>query len=181
MTWQWWVAQILLSVVLLLVVVSMQQRTAVRLLWWRWIATATCFIALIFLGSIPALIVCTAGIIRNSVALYFAYKPKTPTYIKWIASILIVAMLITLNAIFWEGYLTVLTMIFAIGFLIMFMQRKPSTTRLIGLVVYPIGITFNILILSPMGTALELFALLSTIVAIFRLDIKNKATSSQTD
>ena len=81
MTWQWITNQILAFVGLIFVVISFQQKNSKELLIYRNIATLFVFIGLCFLGNYSAIIFCGVGVLRNLVALFFAYKPNTKKYI----------------------------------------------------------------------------------------------------
>ena len=174
MTWNWWLAQGLLCITLALVVWSMQQKNAVRLIWWRLGATASCLIAVTFLGSLPLIFINIAGAIRNIATLYFAYKPDTKRTVKWIASIFIVGLLVSLNIIFWQNYLNVLSIAYGTGLVIAFMQREAKVIRKLCIIVCVLGIIISALSKSPMNVAIETFCLASAIVGIIRHDIKKK-------
>jgi len=173
-TWQWWVCQALMAVALVFVVIQMQQKTAVRLLWYRMVATLIALVAVSFLGIWSVIIVMIAGIIRLCVALFFAYRPTTKIIYKYVAGLFIVALIISLNVIFWENWLSGLSIVFGISMVIMYLQRDAKRMRIVAVPVGLLGVTFYSLQLTPMNAAIELFALLSTIIGIIRLDRKQK-------
>ena len=103
MTWQWIVSQIFAFIGLVFVVISFQQKSSVKLLIFRNIATLFVFIGLCFLGNVSAIIFCGVGAIRNLVALYFAYKPDSSKILKYILSGLLILTLVVLNIIYWKN------------------------------------------------------------------------------
>ena len=171
-SWQWWTLQAMSFVALVLVVISYQQKTPVRLLWYRTVATWITFVAFCIFGQITAIILCGAGVIRNAFTMYFAYRPKTNINYKYVASVFLIALIITLNTVFWVGWYSLLGMAFGISMIIAFMQKDAKTIRKIAIVVGILGITFYGFLLSPMNVAIESFGLISAIVGIFRFDIK---------
>lgn len=173
-TWQWIVNQIFAFIGLIFVIISFQQKSTKKLLFLRNFATGFVFIGLCFLGNISAIIFCGAGVIRNLVSLYFAYKPDTKKTIKYIASILIVLLLITLNIIYWNNLYNLYSIMLGTLAVITFMQEKSSTIRKLSVVNEILSITYYTLLMSPTNIIIEVVGLISAIVGIIRLDIKNK-------
>lgn len=171
-TWQWIVNQIFAFIGLIFVIISFQQKSTKKLLFLRNFATGFVFIGLCFLGNISAIIFCGAGVIRNLVSLYFAYKPDTKKIIKYIASILIVLLLITLNIIYWNNLYNLYSIMLGTLAVITFMQEKSSTIRKLSVVNEILSITYYTLLMSPTNIIIEVVGLISAIVGIIRLDIK---------
>lgn len=171
-TWQWIVNQIFAFIGLIFVIISFQQKSTKKLLFLRNFATGFVFIGLCFLGNISAIIFCGAGVIRNLVSLYFAYKPDTKKTIKYIASILIVLLLITLNIIYWNNLYNLYSIMLGTLAVITFMQEKSSTIRKLSVVNEILSITYYTLLISPTNIIIEVVGLISAIVGIIRLDIK---------
>lgn len=174
MSWQWWVAQAFAFICLIFVVVSNQQKTTKRLIWFRNIATGFNFIGLCFLGQLSAIIMCGAGVIRNAVSLYFAYKPDTKNFVKVIAGCLIIALLIVLNIIFWKNLYNLYSILLGALLVVTFLQRKPKTIRILALVAETFSIIYYALLLTPINVVIEVFGFVSALVGIIRLDIKKK-------
>lgn len=171
-TWQWIVNQIFAFIGLIFVIISFQQKSTKKLLFLRNFATGFVFIGLCFLGNISAIIFCGAGVIRNLVSLFFAYKPDTKKTIKYIASILIVLLLITLNIIYWNNLYNLYSIMLGTLAVITFMQEKSSTIRKLSVVNEILSITYYTLLMSPTNIIIEVVGLISAIVGIIRLDIK---------
>ena len=171
-TWQWIANQIFAFIGLIFVIISFQQKSTKKLLFLRNFATGFVFIGLCFLGNISAIIFCGAGVIRNLVSLFFAYKPDTKKTIKYIASILIVLLLITLNIIYWNNLYNLYSIMLGTLAVITFMQEKSSTIRKLSVVNEILSITYYTLLMSPTNIIIEVVGLISAIVGIIRLDIK---------
>ena len=77
MSWNWWVSQVLAFVGLVFVVTSNQQKTTIKLLLFRNLATLFVFVGVCFLGELSAIIMGGAGVLRNLVSLVFAIKKST--------------------------------------------------------------------------------------------------------
>lgn len=170
-TWQWIVNQIFAFIGLIFVVISFQQESTKKLLILRNLATIFVFIGLSFLGNISAIIFCGAGVIRNIVSLYFAYKPNTKKFIKYLASILIVILLVVLNIIYWNNLYNLYSIILGTVAVITFMQEKSSTIRKLSVVFGTLSVTYYSLLLSPTNVVIEIVGLVSAIVGIIRLDL----------
>ena len=171
-TWQWIVNQIFAFVGLIFVVISFQQKSTKKLLILRNFATGFVFIGLCFLGNISAIIFCGAGVIRNLVSLYFAYKPDTKKSLKYIASILIILLLVVLNIIYWKNLYNLYSIMLGTLAVITFMQEKASTIRKLSVVAEILSIIYYSLLLSPTNVVIEVVGLISAIVGIVRLDLK---------
>lgn len=171
-TWQWIVNQIFAFIGLIFVVFSFQQKSTKKLLILRNFATGFVFIGLCFLGNISAIIFCGAGVIRNLVTLYFSYKPDTKKSVKYLASVLIVLLLIILNIIYWKNFYNLYSIMLGTLAVITFMQEKSSTIRKLSVVSEVLSITYYSLLLSPTNVVIEVVGLLSAIIGIIRLDLK---------
>lgn len=171
-TTNWIINQVFAFISLIICVISFQQKTTKRLLLLRNFATLSCFIGLCFLGNISAIIMCGAGVIRNLVTLYFAYKPSTKKIYKIISSILIVLLLIILNIIYWTNYYNILSIVVGTFAVITFMQEKPSTIRKFSVVAEILYIIYYGLLLSPLNVVIEAVGLTSAIIGIIRIDKK---------
>lgn len=171
-TWQWIVNQIFAFIGLIFVVLSFQQKSTKKLIILRNFATGFVFIGLCFLGNISAIIFCGAGVIRNLVSLYFAYKPNSKKSIKYLASLLIIMLLVILNIIYWKNLYNLFSMILGIFAVITFMQEKASTIRKLSVITEILSITYYALLLSPTNIIIEIVGLVSAIVGIVRLDLK---------
>ena len=120
------------------------------------------------------IILYTAGVLRVSTALVLAYFPQIKYRWKFIAGLLVIAYLTTLNIVLWESYLSILSIIFGASMTVMYLQRKARTIRFMAIGVGILGITFFALNLNPMNAIIEAFGLGSAIVGIIRLDLKKK-------
>ena len=174
MTWQWITNQILAFVGLIFVVISFQQKDSKRLLIFRNIATLFVFVGLCFLGNYSAIIFCGVGVLRNLVTLYFAYEPNTKRIVKYIASAILISLLILFNIIFWKNYLNIFSIVLGTLAIVTFMQAKASTIRKLSVVMEILSITYYSILFTPTNIAIEVIGLISAIVGIVRLDIKKK-------
>ena len=174
MTWQWVVSQIFAFVGLVFVTISYQQKESTKLLLFRNVATLFVFIGLCFLGNISAIIFCGAGIFRNLLALYFAYKPDTNKMVKYVVSGLLAVLIIVLNIVFWKNYFNLFSIFLGILAIVTFMQSKASVIRKLSVALEICSITYYGLLLSPTNVIIEIIGLISAIIGIIRLDIKKK-------
>jgi len=172
MTKQWIINQIFAFIGLVFVTISFQQKDSKKLIILRNFATLSVFIGLCFLGNISAIIFCGAGVIRNLITLYFAYKPNSNKYLKYISSVLLVLLIIVLNIIYWKNLFNLYSILLGTIAVITFMQTKASTIRKMSVVAEILSIIYYSLLLSPTNVAIEVIGLISAIVGIIRLDIK---------
>lgn len=173
-TWQWIVNQCFAFIGLIFIIFSFQQKSAKKLILLRNFATGFVFIGLCILGNVSSIILCGAGVIRNLITLYFAYKPDTKKLYKYIASAFIVLLLCVLNIAFWDSFYNLFSIIIGIFVLITFMQEKASTIRKLSVISEILLSTYFILLLSPTNVIIELVGLISAIVGIIRLDLNKK-------
>ena len=170
-TSDWIINQIFAFIGLIFVVISFQQKSTKKLIILRNFATLFVFIGLCFLGNTSAIIFCGAGVIRNLVTLYFAYKPNTKKIIKYIASSAIIILLIVLNIIYWKNLYNLFSIVLGTLAVVTFMQKEPSTIRKLSVICEILSITYYALLLSPINVINEVIGLISAIIGIIRLDI----------
>ena len=174
MSTEWILNQVFAFIGLIFVVISYQQKDSKKLLIFRNIATIFVFIGLIIYGNVSAIIFCGVGAIRNLVALYFAYKPNTNKLYKYIASVILVLILVVLNIIYWKNYLNIFSIVIGTVAIITFMQNEAATIRKLSVFLEILSITYYSLLLSPTNVAIEVIGLTSAIVGIIRLDRNKK-------
>ena len=181
-SWSWWVAQGFSALLLICLVISMQQKTRTRLMWWNTIGIASGLIGAIFLGIAPVIILMAISLARNIVILIFSYYQKVKLSISLTCLIVLSIAFVVANAIFWGNWLSGMSIAVGIGFLIGFFQTTPKKMRLgISIVRIPAFI-FSILTTNLVQGITELFAFISGVIAIKRLDIKKKpATENELD
>lgn len=172
MSWEWWVAQGFAFLGLIFVIISFQQKSTKKLIWFRSIATWLVFAGLFFLGDISAIIMCGAGVLRNAVSMYFAYRPETKIRYKYISGALIVVLLVILNIVFWKSYLNIYSMVLGSVNVYTFLQSTPKRIRYCSVVAEILAIVYYSILFTPINISIEAFGLISAIVGIIRLDIK---------
>ena len=173
--WQWWVSQAFALVAMIFSITAMQQKSTTRILWHRSFYSLLLLCGTFFLWKLPAIIMVGVGLLRTLVLLYLSYKSKVSKNTKrWVFAGL-AAILITLNIIFWENVLSILSIAVGLAYLIAFIQQKPVNIRHITVAAASIGIVFYILVFSPMNAVINLSVLISTVVALFRIDKPKKA------
>lgn len=177
-TWQWIVSQVFALIGLIFVVISCQQKTTKGILLHRNIATLAVFVGLCFLGNISSIILCGVGILRNLTGLIFALKPNTKHSVKIVCGFALVALLVSLNIVFWVNWLNILSIVLGTMLIITFLQKKPNMVRYFTVASEIVSITYYGLLLSPINVGIEVFGLISAIVGIFRLDIKRKSDTN---
>ena len=171
MSWQWWTAQGFGLVGLIFAIVSYQQRTTIKLMWSKSISTLCVFAGFVFLGNVPAMIMNGAGVLRNGVAMFFAYKPSTDRKYKLVGGGVIIALLIVLNIVFWKNYYSLYSMILGALFVITYFQSTSARIRHLSVISETAAVVYYSLLLSPMNIAIEAFGLISSAVGIVRVDI----------
>ena len=173
--WQWWVSQGLALVSIIFCITAMQQKKATGILWHRTIYSLLIFGGGCFLGKLPAMIMMGVAFLRNVVLLFMAHKEgKIKILAKWSIFGLLAASLITLNIIFWENLLSILSIAVGLAFLAAFIQKEPVNVRRISIVAAILAIVFYVLVFSPVNFAINIAVLVSSIVGIVRLDRKKK-------
>ena len=170
----WWVSQGFAFIALVLVVVSFQQKEKTKLLWVRSFSVGAAFVGSLFLWSIPVVISFSISIVRIAFALYYAYKPNLKAWIKYGVCVFLFAALVAFNLVFWNGYLSVLSIIYGTLGIITFMQKNARLIRFVSLFFAGFGVVYFLLALSPISAIIDSIAFITAIVGIVRLDLKKK-------
>jgi len=173
-SWQWWVCQAFSTVSIIFCVTAMQQKKTTDILWHRSIFSLLLFGGVCFIGKLPAMIMIGMGFVRSLVLLFLSYKTKISGSIKWSVFGVLAVSLIALNIIFWENYLSVLSIAVGLAFLTAFIQSKPANVRRVSIVAASLAIIFYILSFLPVNAFINLSVLISSIVGLMRLDRKKK-------
>ena len=170
MTWQWWVCQGFALVSIIFCVTAMQQKKTTDILWHRSIFSLLLFAGVCFLGRLPAMIMIGVGFLRSVVLLILSFKPETSRMVKWSVFAVLAVSLIVLNIIFWENYLSLLSIAVGLTFLIAFIQTKPANVRRVSIAAAGLAIVFYILMFLPVNALINVSVLISSIVGLVRLD-----------
>jgi hypothetical protein len=173
-TWQWWVSQIFAALCLFCIVVSMQQKKRVTILTWNLIGTVFALTSVTFLWSFSAMILVGVATVRCITSLLFAIYLNTPKWVFYVTNCVLATAIIALNIVFWQGYLSILSMIVGIGFIISYMQTTPKNIRRTIVPIRIISTIYYFLLFAPVNAVIELTALASAIIGIIRFDTKKK-------
>ena len=177
-TWQWWVAQGFALVSIIFCITAMQQKKTSDILWHRTIYSLLIFGCGCFLGVLPAIIMMGVAFLRNLILLLLSFKTKISKLAKgWIFAAL-AASLIALNIIFWENYLSLLSIAVGLAFLTAFIQSNPANVRRVSIVAASLAIVFYVLVFSPVNAIINIAVLTSSIVGLVRLDKRGKKALS---
>jgi len=114
------------------------------------------------------------GFVRSVVLLIMSYKSEIKAGVKWSVFGVLAVSLVALNIIFWDGFLSVLSMAVGLAFLTAFIQSKPANVRRVSILAASLAIVFYILSFLPVNAAINLSVLISSIVGLVRLDRKKK-------
>jgi len=173
-TWQWWVSQGLALVSIIFCVLAMQQKKTTDMLWHRTIYSLLIFGGGCFLGKLPAMIIMGVAFLRNVVLLILSYRAKISKIMKWSVFAVLASTLIALNIIFWENYLSILSIAVGLAFLTAFIQSKPVNVRRVSVGAAALAIVFYILVFAPVNAVINLAVLISSIVGLVRFDKRKK-------
>jgi len=176
MTWQWWVCQAFSTVSIIFCVTAMQQRKTTDILWHRSIFSLLLFGGVCFLGKLPAMIMIGMGFIRSVILLILSYKAELSKLIKWSVFAVLAVSLVVLNIIFWENYLSLLSIAVGMAFLTAFIQSKPANVRRVSIAAASLAIIFYILMFLPVNAVINVSVLISSVVGLVRLDRRKKST-----
>ncbi|MDR0462153.1 MAG: YgjV family protein [Christensenellaceae bacterium] len=173
-TWQWWVSQGFALIGLVCLVASMQQKGRVKILSWNLCAACAMFTSCCFLWKFSAMILMGVSSVRSVTALLFAMYPKTNRWIFLITNVVLGSAIIALNVIFWQGWLSILSIIIGIGFILAFAQTKPKNIRRTIAPVRLISTTYYCFLLAPINAVIEITAFVSTAIGMIRYDRKTR-------
>ena len=155
----------------------MQQKTRIKLMWWNTFGIGFGAIGAIFLGIASVIVLMSINFIRNVGVLISSYYPKTKRWIMLTFGATLVAAITAANIIFWENWLSGMSIALGTAFIIAFLQATPKRMR-IGLALCRIpAFVFSILTTNLIQGITELVALISGLTAIIRLDLKKATTT----
>lgn len=174
MSWQWWLAQAFTFVGLVFVLISFQQKSTKKLVWLKSVSTLCVFVGFVFLWNVPALLMNGAGVLRNLVAVYFAYRPWTHKAYKYAAGGVIIGLLIALNIVFWKDFYNLYSIILGALLVLTYFQPTAAKIRYVSLISETGAIVYYALLVSPLNIAIESVGLVSAIMGIFRIDKKEE-------
>lgn len=159
---------------LILIIISMQQKSRISILSWNLAAAVAMFISCCCLWQFSAMILMGVSSVRSVTALIFAIKPDVKKWIFITTNVVLALLIVVLNIVFWNGYLSIFSIIIGIGFIISFAQVKPRNIRLTIVPCRVISVVYYLLMLAPINAAIELTALISAVVGMIRFDFKKK-------
>ncbi len=168
----WWISQSFALLGLIFVIISFQQKGSLKIILFRCIATSFVLGGTFFLGEISVILMCAVGLTRGLTALYFAYKPNTKQWIKYIVGGILFTVLISLNIVFWKNYLNIFSMLVGGGLIIAFFQKDPKLIRILGFILSLLGAVYYGLLFSPINIIVDIVAAISALVGIIRFDVK---------
>lgn len=180
-TWQWWVAQTFVLIALALVIVSTQQKSAIRICFFKGVSTVFSCIGVCFMGQLSAIVLNAVGIARSAMAIYFAYKPDLKHHIKVTLTSALMTILIALNIVFWQGLQSILCMVVGILSIIAYIQTNPKMIRIMVFSLSIISCIYYLLIQSPMNAVIDMFGFISSLIGIIRFDLKNENNPNNID
>ena len=149
------------------------------MLWHRTIYSLLIFGGICFLGKLPAMIMTGVAFVRNGVLLGISYKANISKKIKWSIFAALAASLIALNIVFWENFLSILSIAVGLAFLTAFIQSKPVNVRRVSIGAAALAIIFYILVFSPVNAVINVAVLVSSIVGLVRFDKKKVQNKKQ--
>ena len=114
------------------------------------------------------------GFVRSVILLILSYKADISKAIKWSVFGVLAVSLIALNIIFWENYLSLMSIAVGMAFLTAFIQSKPANVRRVSIVAASLAIIFYILSFLPVNAVINISVLVSSIVGLVRLDRKKQ-------
>jgi len=173
-TWQWWVCQAFSTVSIIFCITAMQQRKTTDILWHRSIFSLLLFGGVCFLGKWPAMIMIGMGFVRSVILLILSYKTEISKLVKWSVFAVLAVSLVALNIIFWENYLSLLSIAVGMAFLTAFIQSNPANVRRVSILAASLAIVFYILMFLPVNAVINISVLVSSIVGLARLDRKKQ-------
>ena len=141
---------------------------------YKGISTLFSLIGLCFLGQPSAIILNAIGVLRSSMVIAFGLKPDINKKLKYSLVSTLIIILITLNIVFWQGFYTILSILIGSTLIITYIQKDAYTIRTMVCGVSIVSAIYYTLIQSPLNAIIDLIGFMSSIIGIFRLDLKSK-------
>ena len=114
------------------------------------------------------------GFVRSVILLILSYKTEISKLVKWSVFAVLAVSLVALNIIFWENYLSLLSIAVGMAFLTAFIQSNPANVRRVSILAASLAIVFYILMFLPVNAVINISVLVSSIVGLARLDRKKQ-------
>jgi len=153
---------------LLCLATSMQQKSRVRILGWNLCAAISMFVSCCFLWNFSAMVLMGVSSVRSVTALIFAIFPSIKFRWLVLTNVVLGVAIVGLNIVFWQGYLSVVSMVIGIGFIVAFAQSRPSRIRYTIAPFRIISTTYYLILFAPINAVIEITAFVSTVIGIWR-------------
>lgn len=136
------------------------------------IQLSACFLYAIhffMLGAFTGAAVNVAGVARN-----FLFEKFRSAKHSWVLPIFFISIFFAVAILTWQGPRSLLPAIASIGGTLAVWQKNPRMIRLLSLLSPPLWLIYNVLSGSYPGILSEIFLLTSTLIGIYRFDIRKK-------
>ena len=100
---------------------------------------------------------------------FYKYPPSKNN--SWVL-VLFITLAIIGTYLFWDGLVSLLALIGTIGYAITYLQTNPKYIRRIMLLTFPAWFTYNIIVGSYPGMAIEIIVLISNLTGQYRFDFR---------
>ena len=169
----WWVSQFIVCVSLVFTALAFVQKSREKILILNTAAIILALAASFFLKEVSVIIMFGVSASRNLFALFLAFKVKGDDRLYRVAAIgVLIPILVILNVIFWDGALSLLSMVIGATFTIALLQSNPKIIRFGIVFGESLSIIYFSIIFIPINIIAETIGLTSAIIGILKHDIK---------
>ena len=174
MSTTWWIAQIILVIVSILGIIGVQQKRKSVILAFYTANTLLAAVAVAMLGSYSAsivLMILTALAITSHQ--YDIRNKKVPIWL----ILVFIFVIVSAGAVFIHQPADVISIFASVSYVIAIFQKKEANLRRFTLLYLCFWVTFDVLVFAAAAIVTDSIQVISTIIAIMRLDRKKRKKS----
>lgn len=162
------IAQIIGIIALIVLMISFQKNTKEKLLKYQMVSSFLYAIQYLFLGAYTGCLMNFTCMVRNYI--FNRYKNKVPIYYL----IIVILIMIFLSMLTYSGLISLLPMIAVVLYSCALWYGNLKIVRITDIISCLLFIIYNIKVLAITGLIATFIEMLSTIIAIYKFDIKNR-------
>ena len=171
MTFEQVTAQIIGIFVMIVSVVAVNLKSSVKILVAEFIMNAAVVANYLLLGGITGAYLCIVATVHTVISYWYTKKQKV---FPPIMTVLFIALYMACSAYTYKSAIDILPAICAVLFALAIVQKKPAGYRMLKCINSFIYVIYDISIMAYTTSLTHGFLFVSALIAIIRLDIKNK-------
>lgn len=151
------------------VLIAMALKNRRRLLLYKLFSTLFVLLSYFFIGSSVGVLIAFVSLVRGLFVLGFTYKEDEE--LKKLSILFLFILTITLNVIFWESALNILSIVISSISIFGFFQTNVFLIRVFSIMASVLEIVLNLIMLNPTNIFIEIFTISSCVYGMLKHDL----------